>query len=788
LVMAQVNPRSVDRIVSEDAKKIMAYYKANSREIYRYLQLVNKVSLELGQAYAAEQAVLNQRFYEDKLNIPVDQFYIWDLWSRFHQGWYMEDSWIYSRGSSRFRLKKKCPLGEKVCRIWDRHLPALQEFGEKFGYAQPDPDIKGVFVLFSNFVIKNKPKGLAHETRTLLRFFTDDEFRPKYIDYTPGVAYERNIVLYMPISREIDKRHYQAINTRIIEVLKHEYEHLYQGIPAKSVSSSNDYAAYLLQSNEVEAWVAGQYAKAKQKKVPIQRVFLQTITNLRLSDEERRLVKTAWEKELPRKHPRALEKSKEIIQAKLDKAWEKQIARAKKNPPKKAKKKMTRKKAKKNFSPPGGGRGGGDNRRLIDLIIESLSDIGVNAFSVTDIRGVHELQAHIGERGDGADHKRSIAKRVKQHLAPSFKYKAAMIFSMKKAGYLRIWIQPGAKATRDSLLAIVEDLDGTAFAEIQKHEIDPPKKAKKKMSRKKNPEFKDGDFITWESTFQHKPTVKKETRSLIITGKRREYYGDNLIEVYDPKTSGLYLDFVNEDMLKDILAEGGKLTVYKPDPKEFYTPAWMGVANDVFGKDLTPRNVTRLATRSPRYKARNTTIKSNPPKKAKKNPSWGPSYQFIAYDMKGDREEVIFETNDLAKAKRLFPQFSVPKWADLLELTTNHGNTLGTLFHSRIGGHHLIWRIGSGERIDEPILIQQQSNPPKKAKKKANKVPTAKELVAKCQKLWAAYCRKPGVTKLRAVDKHCEAMKTSKAKSVAAERSRCMRSVRAEAKSRGWKL
>jgi hypothetical protein len=76
-------------------------------------------------------------------------------------------------------------------------------------------------------------------------------------------------------------------------------------------------------------------------------------------------------------------------------------------------------------------------------------------------------------------------------------------------------------------------------------------------------------------------------------------------------------------------------------------------------------------------------------------------------------------------------------------------------------------------------------NPPKKTKSKA---PTAKALIAKCQKLWEAYCKKPGVTKLRAVAKHCEAMKSSKAKSVAEERKRCMRSVQAEAKERGWKL
>ncbi len=48
--------------------------------------------------------------------------------------------------------------------------------------------------------------------------------------------------------------------------------------------------------------------------------------------------------------------------------------------------------------------------------------------------------------------------------------------------------------------------------------------------------------------------------------------------------------------------------------------------------------------------------------------------------------------------------------------------------------------------------------------------------------------KKPSKTNLMAVAKHCEAMKASKAKSVKSEQQRCMRSVRAEAKARGWKL
>ncbi len=68
------------------------------------------------------------------------------------------------------------------------------------------------------------------------------------------------------------------------------------------------------------------------------------------------------------------------------------------------------------------------------------------------------------------------------------------------------------------------------------------------------------------------------------------------------------------------------------------------------------------------------------------------------------------------------------------------------------------------------------------------KVSSAQTLIRECQRLWEHYCERPGKTRLRAVAKHCEAMKASTAKSVKAERTRCMRSVRAEAKARGWKL
>ena len=605
--------------------------------------------------------------------------------------------------------------------------------------------------------------------------------------------------------------------------------------------------------------------------------------------------------------------------------------------------------------------------------------------------------------------------------------------------------------------------------------INPRKKAKKKVSRKKNPELKDGDLITWESTFQYKPTIKKEIRNLIVTGERRDRYGTKFVRVYDPRYGNR--DFVRGSMLDDVLADNGKLTIYKPDPNEFYTPAWMEVANDVFGKDLTPRSVTILATRPPRYKAGNTTIKSNPRKKAKKKmarkknplkkgdkigpweveiwhpdgavlrqrlPKQGPAHDqlfgpypvYATFSVEEDYANIIiefgpdgdttfgppehFEFPKSLKAKSLLDKVKYAieekkkrdRKMDKLRrsMGKRHALTKGELaeyghlygfpprklkddernpgrgvFSGELGGtlveiasegegpfpepHISILkknRLISGTRSDfkitkrglkvlhetypEMVEIAEEErmgalrtrgksrverlgfeegvrpvppppkNPPKKAKKKAKKkvsrnnpngpprltekqrieymnrwldnvmkdvsgwphlgasgdkltraniarriqtsydsgaqrlsghydayeyfqklslkerlkwidkeiarfkaknfsaksppllgegvpdyrlrseglinppkkakkkAPTAKELVSKCQKLWAAYCKKPGVTKLRAVDKHCEAMKVSKAKAVKTERTRCMKSVRAEAKARGWKI
>ena len=92
------------------------------------------------------------------------------------------------------------------------------------------------------------------------------------------------------------------------------------------------------------------------------------------------------------------------------------------------------------------------------------------------------------------------------------------------------------------------------------------------------------------------------------------------------------------------------------------------------------------------------------------------------------------------------------------------------------------WRGAGRGAGPEP----HRGNPRKKKAKK--KAPSAKELTAKCQKLWEHYCKRPGITRLRAVYKHCEEMKASKAKSVAKERQACMRCARAEAKDRRWTL
>lgn len=65
---------------------------------------------------------------------------------------------------------------------------------------------------------------------------------------------------------------------------------------------------------------------------------------------------------------------------------------------------------------------------------------------------------------------------------------------------------------------------------------------------------------------------------------------------------------------------------------------------------------------------------------------------------------------------------------------------------------------------------------------------TANDLKNECRRLWDSYCERPNKTRLKAVIKHCEKMKSSKCESVRRERDRCMRAARSEAKELGVKL
>ena len=66
-----------------------------------------------------------------------------------------------------------------------------------------------------------------------------------------------------------------------------------------------------------------------------------------------------------------------------------------------------------------------------------------------------------------------------------------------------------------------------------------------------------------------------------------------------------------------------------------------------------------------------------------------------------------------------------------------------------------------------------------------DKAPLAKDLIAECRALWESYCERPGKVKLRKVEKHCDAMKGSRFKTVKDERRRCMDAVRREKKKLG---
>ena len=73
----------------------------------------------------------------------------------------------------------------------------------------------------------------------------------------------------------------------------------------------------------------------------------------------------------------------------------------------------------------------------------------------------------------------------------------------------------------------------------------------------------------------------------------------------------------------------------------------------------------------------------------------------------------------------------------------------------------------------------------KKLKGNPDKPPLAKDLIAECRALWESYCERPGKVKLLKVEKHCDAMKASKFKTVKDERRRCMNAVRREKKKLG---
>jgi hypothetical protein len=64
----------------------------------------------------------------------------------------------------------------------------------------------------------------------------------------------------------------------------------------------------------------------------------------------------------------------------------------------------------------------------------------------------------------------------------------------------------------------------------------------------------------------------------------------------------------------------------------------------------------------------------------------------------------------------------------------------------------------------------------------------ARGLIKECQTTWESYCEKPGKTRLKKVFSTLKKMETSKATTVKAERSRCLRSARAEDRKHGYGL
>jgi len=99
--------------------------------------------------------------------------------------------------------------------------------------------------------------------------------------------------------------------------------------------------------------------------------------------------------------------------------------------------------------------------------------------------------------------------------------------------------------------------------------------------------------------------------------------------------------------------------------------------------------------------------------------------------------------------------------------------------------------FGPGSRVTKSRRLVTDKTSRKsisKSARRASKAPTkpkAKDLIEECKSLWESYCDRPSKMKLRKVDKHCDAMKASKYKTVKDKRRRCMNAVRREKKKLG---
>jgi hypothetical protein len=99
--------------------------------------------------------------------------------------------------------------------------------------------------------------------------------------------------------------------------------------------------------------------------------------------------------------------------------------------------------------------------------------------------------------------------------------------------------------------------------------------------------------------------------------------------------------------------------------------------------------------------------------------------------------------------------------------------------------------VTKGPLVEIESVIPQRYPPgrnpkkknPKKAKKAARRAtPEWQRLINRCQKLWEHYCERPGKKRLKDVLAHLKKMKESESAKVKAERRRCLRVAKAEAK------